>query len=160
MFEEEKPEKINYSYNIFEIIISSFFGCCMTRKLTLKTNLHSQANNILYNKLDIIIYLRNMILLDVMNTILLDNNKKNIIEFLIHPKLSINNKQKNENKENKEKNKGNEDKKENKKYFGKYCDDNFKEFLDEISNLIQKPNIVKKDRQLIYLSNNELKKLI
>ena len=80
---EEKQEKINYSYNIFEIIISSVFGCCMTRKLRLKNNLHLRANNFLYNKLDIVLYIRNMLLLDVMSTILLDN-KQNIIEFLIH----------------------------------------------------------------------------
>ena len=144
---EEKQEKINYSYNIFEIIISSVFGCCMTRKLRLKKNLYIQANNILYNKLDIILYIRNMLLLDVISTILLDNNKKNIIEFLIHPKLSIYNNQKNENEENK-------------KHFGKYCVDDFNNFYDEISNIVQKNYLMKEDRKLISLSNNELKKLI
>ena len=69
IFEVKKGEKINYSYNIFEIIISSFFGCCMTRKLKLKNNLHAQANNIIYNKLDVVLYLRSMLLLDVMSTI-------------------------------------------------------------------------------------------
>ena len=146
IFEVKKGEKINYSYNIFEIIISSFFGCCMTRKLKLKNNLHAQANNIIYNKLDVVLYLRSMLLLDVMSTILLDNNKKNIIEFLIHPKLSIDNNQENENK--------------NKKYFGKYGEDDFNNFYDEISNLIPNSYKMKNDKILISLSNNELKKLI
>ena len=118
----------------------------MTRKLRLKKNLYIQANNILYNKLDIVLYIRNMLLLDVMSTILLDN-KQNIIEFLIHPKLSIYNNQKNENKENE-------------KYFGKYCEDDFNNFYDEISNITQKNYLIKEDRKLISLSNNELKNLI
>ena len=76
----------------------------------------------------------------------MDNNKKNIIEFLIHPKLSIDNNQENENK--------------NKKYFGKYGEDDFNNFYDEISNLIPNSYKMKNDKILISLSNNELKKLI
>ena len=125
----------------------------MTRKLRLKNNLQIKANNILNNKLDVVFYLRNMMLLDVMSTILLDSNKKNIIEFLIHPKLSIYNNQENEYKENKEK-------KENKKYFGKYSENNFNDFYDDILNLIQKTYLINEDRKLISLSNDELKKLI
>jgi hypothetical protein len=34
--EEVKSEKIDYSYNIFEIIISSFLCCCMSKKLKRK----------------------------------------------------------------------------------------------------------------------------
>ena len=153
VLEEKKSAKINYSYNILEIIISSFFCCYMTRKLRLKNNLQIKANNILNNKLDIVLYLRNMMLLDVMSTILLDNNKKNIIEFLIHPKLTIYNNQENKYKENKEK-------KENKKYFDKYNENDFNNFYAEISNLIQKTYIKNEDRKLISLSNDELKKLI
>ena len=144
IFEENKVEKINYSYNIFEIIISSFFGCCMTRKLSLKKNLHIKANNIIYNKLDVVLYLRNMLLLDIMSTILLDNNTKNIIEFLIHPKLSISNDEENEKQ----------------KFLGKYCEDDFNHFNDEITNLVQNSYKMKNDKIYISLSNNELKKLI
>ena len=116
----------------------------MTRKLKLKNNLHIKANSFLSHKLDVILYLRNTLLLDIMSTIILDDNKKNIIEFLVHPKLSINNNQENENK----------------KYFGKYSETDFNNFYDEVSNLIQNSYDLKNNKKLISLSNNELKKLI
>ena len=142
---EKNIEKIDYSYNIFEVVISSFFGCCMSKKLKLKNRLNLIGNNILNNKLDIILYIRNMLLLDIFNKTILEENKKNIFEFLIHPKVYMNNNQVNENK----------------KYFVKYCEDDFNNFNDEITNLILKDDKLKKnDKKLISLVNNDLKKLI
>ena len=117
----------------------------MSKKLKLKNRLNLIGNNILNNKLDIILYIRNMLLLDIFNKTILEENKKNIFEFLIHPKVYMNNNQINENK----------------KYFVKYCEDDFNNFNDEITNLILKDDKLKKnDKKLISLVNNDLKKLI
>ena len=142
--EENNKEKIDYSYNIFEIIITSFFSCCISKKLKLKNNINAMVNNIIFNKLEIILYIRNMLLLDILNKLILDENKSNIIEFLIHPKIFLNSSQNNKNE----------------KYFVKYSEDDFNNLDEEITNLIQKKNKIKIDKKLISLSNQELKKLI
>ena len=88
--------KINYSFNIFEIFITQFFKCCMCGNMTIKNNLNENANQILFKKLDIITYMRNMILFDIMNRILLDDDKKDIINFLCRPVISVKSSEKNE----------------------------------------------------------------
>ena len=60
--EKSNEEKITYNFNIFEIIISQFLPCCMTKKLALKSSLNEKADEIIYQKMDIILYIRNMIL--------------------------------------------------------------------------------------------------
>ena len=60
-----QKKNLAFKFNIFEIIISSFCKCCMIKELTLKKNINNKATELLYNKLDIVTYIRNMILLDV-----------------------------------------------------------------------------------------------
>ena len=93
-----KIENFDYSYNILEVIIGTFFCCCMSNKLKKKNIINEKSNNILYNKLDIVLFLRNTILLDIMNETLINdnNNRINIIKFLSRPIISI--KKKEENK--------------------------------------------------------------
>ena len=84
------PNKnLTFTFNIFEVIISSFCKCCMTKELTLKKNINNKATELLYNKLDIVTYIRNMILLDVINETLLGDDKKDIMNFISRPLLSI-----------------------------------------------------------------------
>ena len=54
----------------------------MTKRLVLKNNINLKSREILYKKLDIVIYIRNMILIDIINETLLDDNKKYIINFI------------------------------------------------------------------------------
>ena len=64
-----------------------------------KLNTISMFNNqkeLLYYKLDIHIYLRNMFLFDIINQTIIDGKKKNIINLLSRPVISINNKEKEE----------------------------------------------------------------
>ena len=58
--------------------------------MTYKNNLTLKARNIISNKLDIVQYIRNMILFDILIQILVEDNKKDIFNFLIRPKLSLN----------------------------------------------------------------------
>ena len=80
--DKKKEEKlINFSsYNLNEMIGNSFCCCCYKSK---KRILISQYNRIIDNKLDISLYIRNMILLDLINQTLFKN--KTIINFLSSP---------------------------------------------------------------------------
>ena len=144
-FSENKPkETFKYSFNLVEIIVNKFFSfcCCMTKKMKLKKDLNSKVNNILYNKLDIISYIKNMTLLDIMSQTLNDPNIKDILKFLSMPIVSVN---KNEsiNKKN-----------------NRYTDADFDTFYNQISELVKKTKKLKYEKKLISLSYQQLKELI
>ena len=56
--------------------------CCLKKKLRFKEQLIKQSIDIIEKKLDIFIYIRNMILLDIMYKILIEENNKSYINFL------------------------------------------------------------------------------
>jgi hypothetical protein len=144
--EEVKSEKIDYSYNIFEIIISSFLCCCMSKKLKRKKNLTEKANALLYNKLDIVLFVRNMILLDIINETLVNNNnsRKGIIKFLSRPVIS----------------EGEKENIEEDSFYTKYDESDFDNFYGETSELARKVEKEEIEKKLIFLSYNRLKNLI
>ncbi len=135
-------QKIYYSFNIFEIIISQFCQCCLTKKLYLKNKIYIKANNILYNKLDIVAYVRNMILIDIINETLLDDNHKSIINFLCRPLLSI---EKNESFS---------------EFYQNYKENDLDSLYNGISELIQKNDKEEREKRLIFLVNKNLKEFI
>ena len=112
--------------------------------MILKNKLKIKANNFLNKKLDIIVYIRNMIIFDLVNKIILDDNKKDIINFLSRPKLSINNKEKNEFD----------------KFYVDYSENDFDKFLNRISQLTKNKDKFKKEKKFIYLINQDLKLLL
>ena len=143
--EDPKNDKIKYSYNIFEIIVSQFLSCCMTNKLKRKKSITEKANALLYNKLDIVLFARNMILLDIMNEALINNNnRKGIIKFLSRPVISIDEKENNEEEDI---------------INEKYKESDFDNFYEETSELAKKDEKLEMEKQLISLSNNRLKTL-
>ena len=137
-------KQINFSFNLYEIITTSFLRLCMTKNMILKNKLKIKANNFLNKKLDIIVYIRNMIIFDLVNQIILDDNKKDIINFLSRPKLSINNKEKNEFD----------------KFYVDYYENDFDKFLNRISQLTKNKYKFKKEKKFIYLINQDLKLLL
>ncbi len=142
----QKLEKIKFSYNIFEIFISTFLCCFMSRRLRLKKIITERANNILYNKLDIVLFMRNMILLDIMSKLLVDtsDNKNGIIKFLSKPVISVAKKEQNElDKSSKT-----------------YNEADFDNFYYEISELVQKAEKRETEKKLLSLSNQQLKELV
>ena len=143
---QPQNEKIKYSYNIFEIIISTFLCCCMTKRLRLKKNITEKANSILYNKLDIVLFMRNMILLEIMSKTLVNNNnnKNGIIKFLSRPILSVAKKEESELNES------------SKNYEGT----DFDNLYYEISELVQKDEKRETEKKLLSLSNQQLKELV
>ena len=83
-----KKNKLIYNFNLYEIIKISFFKCCISKDLKLKNNLNLKANKLLYNKLDIVVYIRTMFLLDIIYHIILDSDRKYIANFISRPIIS------------------------------------------------------------------------
>ena len=78
-------ENVVYDFNIFEVLGATIFKCCQTNELKIKYILNKKANSILFSKLDINLFVRNMILLDILNETILGLSIKNIIKFFIAP---------------------------------------------------------------------------
>ena len=110
----------------------------------MKNNIHRKAHDILFNKLDIVVYIRNMILIDIMNDSLYKDNKKDIINFLSRPLLSVN---KNENYDSPE-------------FYQNYNENDFNKFYGGISELLQKSNKKEREKNLILLANKGLKEFL
>ena len=136
--------KIESSFNIFEIIITEFFKCCMCKRLSMKNKINENANKVLNKKLDIITYIRNMILFDIMNKTILDNEINDIINFLCRPIISLKNNQK----------------KEFNKFYKNYQEKDFNKFNINIQALLQKPKIEERENKLISYSKEHLKKFL
>ena len=139
-----KKEKIENSFNIFEIIITQIFKCCMSKNMKIKNDINEKANCIIFQKMDIITYIRNMLLLDLINKTTLDNNKKEIINFLYRPIISVDKKVKNEFNE----------------IYDNYNEKNFNKYYDDIQDLVNKPQKNDKEKELIYISHEHLKSFL
>jgi hypothetical protein len=139
------PKKvINYSFNVFEIILSSFCYCLIQKNLGLKVNLKEKANNILNEKLDVILYVRNMILFEILNETLLSDSKKDIINFLCRPTLSIN--------------KVVRSKFVN--FYHRYKEEDFEKFSNRYKELIKQSDKKERELNLISLTEEKLKDII
>ena len=135
---------VDYNFNICEMIFSILFKCCLSRNLKIKNNLNEKANSILYNKLDIVLYVRNMILFDILNETFLGNDVIDIINFLSRPIISLTGNEKNEFPI----------------FYHRYKTNDFDKFYGEIVNLSQKPNKSKEEIELISLTSKHLKMLL
>ena len=137
--------KIEYEYYLLDYIKSIFSKCkcCESKKVKIKNALTEKANSFLYNKLDITLYMRNMILFDIMKDILLDTETKNIAYFLVHPIISLSNNEEDELLS----------------IHKKYNESDFYKFYDEIIQLSNKNEKTKEEIKLMSLSNEHLKKL-
>ena len=142
--EKEKNIKVYNSFNIFEIVVAEFFKCCQTKRMSIKTEANERANNILFKKMDIITYVRNMILFDINNQLTLDNSRKTIMNFLGRPIISVKKNSKNEFED----------------FYKNYKEKDFKKFTEEIQEMAQKPNKNGRENRLISVSNEHLKSFI
>ena len=139
---KKNDKNINYNFSLIEIISSLLFPCLLRGNLKIKNEYYDKATEFLYNKLDIILYVRNMVLFDIINETLLDEEKKNIINFLSRPLLSL-------------------DKKENKNiFYQNYYETDFDKFYDGYQELAHKTYKQHKEERLLSYSNEKLKELI
>ena len=139
--------KIKYEYNLLDFIKTIFSKCkckCYDSKnLKIKNALTERANLILYHKLDIALYIRNMLLFDIMKDILLDSETKDITNFLVHPIISLS-----VNEET-----------ELPSLHHKYAESDFDKFYQEIIKLSNKDEKTIEEIRLMSLSNKHLKEL-
>ena len=140
--EKENKEKnlINFkSYHIYEMIGAKFPSCCKTKKFRGKESLIDQSYQILDNKLDIFLYIRNMLLFDSINQIYLENPC--IIDFLSRPIIYLNKK---------------EEKKDKKEFYEDSNELNFDILYERIQKLCIKPEKTKIEQNLIFLLKHKL----
>ena len=76
------------SYNILEMLLSFNFCICKTKKLKAKIDLIKQARKAINDKLDIVLYIRNMFIFELINNI--KPEKKEIYDFLSRPIIYLN----------------------------------------------------------------------
>ena len=141
--EDFRPEKVEYDFNICEVLGSTVCRCCQSKELKVKYNLNQKANSILFSKLDIVLYVRNMILLDIMNKTFLGTGIKDVINFLSRPIISLKGKEKNELQI----------------FYNNYKPSDFDKFYNEIGELAQKSDKRNEEKFLISLTNQHLKSL-
>ena len=142
---DEENVKIKYNYNLSDFIKSIFSKCnCYNSKDSkIKNSLMKKANALLYNKLDIAVYVRNMIVFDVMKDLILEPKTKDIVNFLVRPVISLT---------------PNEDE-EVHLFHKNYDESDFDKFYQEIIELSNKDKITEEENRLISLSNKHLKEL-
>ena len=141
--DEVKIENVVYDFNIFELLGATMFKCCQSKELKIKYTLNEKANLILFNKLDINLFVRNMIILDILNETLIGPSLKHIINFLSRPIITLKGDAKNELA----------------LFYQRYKSSDFKKFSDEISELVQISGKKKEEKDLISLANKHLKQL-
>ena len=141
---KNQQNDINYSFNVLEIILNTFCSCLVPKNLGLKVNLKEKANNILNDKLDIILYVRNMILFDIINETILSESKKDIINFLCRPTLSTNKVVKNKFVS----------------FYQSFKENDFEKFSIGYKKLLKQTNKKEREFKLISFTENKLKDLI
>ena len=141
---KKKKEKVENKFNILEIIVSQLFCCCMCKKIKLKHQANEKANELLFKKLDINVYVRNMILFDLLNLTTIDSIKKPLINFLSRPVVSISQKNKGEFNE----------------FYKNFRERDFNKFYDKIQEVAQKSKRDLGEEKLFSISNERFKSLI
>ena len=140
----DPDSKLEYSFNIFEILITQFFKCFMCKRIKIKNKINENANKLLNKKLDIITYIRNMILFDILHRTILDNKRNDVINLLCRPVISLK-----QNKNN-----------DFSDFYKSYKKKDFEKFVNNIQDLIQKPEKEERENKLISISKDHLKEFI
>ena len=137
---KDNQQQIDYSFNVCEIFAITFCCKCLGKNLKLRDDLNKKANELLYYKLDIHNYLRNMFLFDIINQTIIDDKKKNIINLLSRPIVSVTNNEKYEEEI----------------FYKEYEEKDFDKFYEGITELSQKTQKEGKEEKLIKLTNKYL----
>ena len=132
---------INNTYNIFELFITQFFGSCLLNNLNIKNNAINKAKKILFKKLDVIKYIRNMILFERINQTNINDNEKILMNFFSRPIISVYTK---------------EEKNEFEQFYENYEDKDFDNYYEQIIELANKSKKEEKDIKLLSISNEHL----
>ena len=142
--ELEKFGRIKYKYNIFEIFWSYLCICCMSNILKAKKNLTEKSNNILNNKLDITLYIKNTILIDILHQALINDNMKSLTKFISRLIISLS--------KNGERDKN--------QFYRNYEVTDFNNLYTDVSDVSKKPRLSQAEQKIIYLVYNELNEIV
>jgi len=140
----KKNKLINYNYNLLDILKNLFFRCNISNELKTKNDLNNKANQILFNKMDIVVYIRTMLIFDIICQILFNEHKKYVVNLLCRPVISS--KEVNENELN--------------DFYKLYDNTEFVKSTLGIQNLLKIENKNNSDNELITLCNKQLKDII
>ena len=136
--------KINYKYTFLDMINISLCKCCISNNLKIKSELNAKASQILFNKMDIIVFIRNMFLLDIIMQIIFDVDKKYIANFISRPIISS--KEVNESEFN--------------EFYQKYDETEFIKSTLGIYKLLKIERKKNSEQKLIALCNKQLKDML
>ena len=137
---KQNNKKVKNSFNLFEIIVSQFLKFLMCKNLTIKNNINEKANSILFKKMDVITYVRNMLLFDIVNKSIIDNKNKSIFNFLCRPIISMDNSYNNELNV----------------FYERYKEKDFDNFYGDMNELILKSQKNSTESKLISFSREHL----
>jgi hypothetical protein len=139
--------KAELDYNVFEIFFMSIFSCCLCKNLKKKKDIYDKSTEILFTKMDIIAYLKNMQILNVLNKLILSQEERDILKFLSKPSINVN-----------------EDDEENKNNFDSIFTSNLNEneiqdFWKNYEQLKNKQNKTEIESRLVEYTTNNLNNL-
>jgi hypothetical protein len=141
--EYKKLERITFNYNILEILWFYLGTCCMTHKLKSKSNLTQKSNNILDNKLEISLYIKNTLLIDILNQALINDNMKSMTKFISRPIISLNKSSEIDMSQ----------------FYKNYELTDFDDLYEAVSEMSKKPRLIQAEQKIISLVYNKLKEM-
>ena len=139
--------KAELNYNIFEIYFMSIFSCCLCKNLKKKKEIYDKSTEILFTKMDIIEYLKNMQTLNVLNKLILSKEERNILKFLAKPSINVNEENDDENN------------KFDSIFTSNLNENEIKEFWKNYEDLKNKSNKNEVESRLIEFTTNNLNKI-
>ena len=140
--------KAELDYNVFEIFFMSIFSCCLCKNLKKKKEIYDKSTEILFTKMDIIEYLKNMQILNVLNKLILSKEERNILKFLAKPSINVNEEDDDDNNN-----------KFDSIFTSNLNENEIKEFWKNYDDLKNKSNKNEVESRLIEFTTNNLNKI-
>ena len=137
----------DFSYGPLDI----YNRCCMRCKYQKNYPNYKKANEIITDKLDVVLYVRNTILLDIISKTVIGDKRANIVQFLSVPIVSL--------KDIKNENEKNNIFVENTKKYRKYLEKDFESCERELTNLADKEQKGELDKNLILYTKKQMEEL-
>jgi hypothetical protein len=145
------------SYAMYEMILELLPSYCKTKNFKYKEKLIRESHSILDNKLDVFLYIRNMLLFDSINKIYLEN--KSIINFLSRPIIYLNKSEEKEEEEIEEIEEvhSKEERIVEKGFYEYTYKLNSEDLINELKKLFEKPEKSDNEKNIIFLLKKKLK---
>jgi len=125
----------------------SIFSCCLCKNLKKKKEIYDKSTEILFTKMDIIEYLKNMQTLNILNKLILSKEERNILKFLAKPSINVNEENDDENN------------KFDSIFTSNLNENEIKEFWKNYEDLKNKSNKNEVESRLIEFTTNNLNKI-